>query len=140
VIELSRGLARQFRAVLRRCLTGRGPHGPWPLLLCRAGRHGLALEASLEDLAVRHDAGGDRAPDVLAFRSSVLGEFEGRGEAAVALEQPAAGQGRARWSDGGVPRALEFETVTPDSAPAFPALPGPSPPCRQSSCRRWPRP
>jgi hypothetical protein len=48
---------------------------------------------------------------------------EGRGEAAVALEQPAAGQGRARCSDGGVPRALEFETVTPDSAPPFPALP-----------------
>jgi hypothetical protein len=123
VIEIPRGLARQVRAVLRRCLTGRGPHGPWPLLLCRAGRHGLTLEASLEELAVRHDSEGERAPDVLAFRSSVLGEFEGRGKAAVALEQPAGGQGRARWSDGGVPRALQFETVTPDSAPAFPALP-----------------
>jgi hypothetical protein len=123
VIEIPRGLARQFRAVLRRCLAGREPRGAGPLLLCRAGRHGLTLQACLGEVALCHDAAGQRPPDALAFRAAVLAAFEGRSEEPVALEQVSPGKGRARWSDGGVPRLIEFDTVTPDSAPAFPALP-----------------
>jgi hypothetical protein len=123
VIEIPRGLARQFRAVLRRCAAGREPRGAGPLLLCRVGRHDLALQACLGEIAVRHDAAGGRPPDALAFRAAVLAAFEGRSDEPVALEQVSPGKGRARWSDGGVPRLIEFDTVAPESAPVFPAMP-----------------
>ena len=39
------------------------------------------------------------------------------------LEQVAAGKAQASWDDGGVPRVLGLDTVTPDRAPVFPDLP-----------------
>jgi hypothetical protein len=123
VIELSRGLARQFRAVLRRSLLDQGPRGSWPLVLCRTGKDGLVLQASQGDLALRYHREGARPAEAIAFRASALAEFEGRRDDAVELEQVSFGKGQARWTDGSVPRVLDLETVVPDSAPAFPALP-----------------
>jgi hypothetical protein len=123
LIELPRALARSFRTVLRHSLMADAPRGHWPLVLCRAGEDGLTLQARDGDLAVRYHQPGKRPPGVLAFRAGLLAEFEGRAESPVALEQVAFGKGRASWDEGGVPRSLEFETVTPDSAPEFPGRP-----------------
>jgi hypothetical protein len=123
LIELPRALARQFRAVLRRSLMADAPRGPWPLVLCRAGEGGLTLHARSEDLAVRYHQPGRRPPDAIAFRASLLAEFEGRADTPVTLEQVASGKGRAGWGEGGVPRSLEFDTVTPDSVPPLPGRP-----------------
>jgi hypothetical protein len=99
------------------------PRGPWPLLLCRAGEDGLTLHARSEDLAVRYHQAGKHPPDAIAFRASLLAEFEGRADPPVALEQVAFGKGRASWDEGGVPRSVAFDTVTPDSVPQLPARP-----------------
>src|SRR5262249_33943730 len=42
----------------------------------------------------------------------------------VELEQVAPCKGRARWTEGGLPRSLEYDTADPDTLPAPPPLPG----------------
>jgi hypothetical protein len=123
VIEIPRALARQVRAVLRRSVVEQEPRGEWPLLLCRADARGLCLQAQRNEVALCYQAPGKQEADTLAFRASLLEEFDGRGKEPVTLEAVELGKGRARWIDGSVPRQLDFETVTPDSVPAFPALP-----------------
>jgi hypothetical protein len=123
VIALPRALARQYRAVLRRSLMDQESRGSWPLVLCRAGKDGLVLQACQGDMALRYHLEGARQPEAIAFRASVLAEFEGRRDDPVELEQLSFGKGQARWTDGGVPRVIDLETVTPDSVPEFPALP-----------------
>jgi hypothetical protein len=123
VIELPRGLARAFRSVLRQSLLTEGPRGPGPVVLCRAGPHGLTLEACHGDCAVGLHQPDRRAPADLAFPAPLLAQVAGRGEAPVTLEALGEGQGRARWEEGGTPRVVDFEAVPPDNAPAFPAMP-----------------
>jgi hypothetical protein len=123
MIKIPRSLARHFRAVLRQSLLAQEARCPWPLLLCRSSSDGLALESRHGDLAVRYERKGTGPAEAIAFRASVLAEFEGRTDEPVALEQAAFGKGCARWSDRDGPRVLEFETVTPDSVPAWPELP-----------------
>jgi hypothetical protein len=123
MIEIPRALARQFRAVLRRCLAAQEARVAWPLVLCRAGKDGLTLQARLGDIAVRYRLPGEWPAEALVFRASVLAEVEGTTAAPVALGTVTDGKAVARWDDDGVPRELELETVTPDSLPPFPELP-----------------
>ncbi len=121
MIELSRALARQFRTMLRHYVME--ARADWPLVLCRTGGHGLTLKACQGDVALLYHQTGKRPVDAIAFRATVLGEFEGRNDSLVTLEQAAIGKGRARWDDGGVPREVNFDTVSPDDVPAFPDPP-----------------
>jgi hypothetical protein len=123
MIELPRALARQFRAVLRRCLSAQESRGAWPLLLCQAGQEGLILQARVGDIAVRLRQAGERPADAVAFRAALLAECEGNTPDPVTLESVAFGKGQARWQDGEDTRTLDFETVTPDSVPPFPVSP-----------------
>src|SRR5437667_196777 len=123
MIEIHRALARQFRAVVRRLLTSQERRSSWPLVLCQAGEDGLAIQSSLGDVAVLYHEPQARSPEAIAFRVPVLSEFEGRTSDVVTLEQVAEGKVRTRWTDGAVPRLVDFDTVTPDSDPAFPTLP-----------------
>jgi hypothetical protein len=123
MIEIPRSLARQFRAVLRRCLAAQESRGPWPLVLCQADRHGLTLRARRGDVAVCCRLPGARPDGALAFRASVLAEFEGSAPGPVILESAAPGEGRARWDEGGERKELELEAATTDSVPPLPALP-----------------
>src|SRR5262245_58011521 len=123
MIAFSRTLARQFRAVLRRSLLDKEPRGSWPLVLFQASKDGLVLQACQSDTAVRYHLDGSYLPEAIAFRASVLAEFEGRRDDPVELEQVAFGKGQARWTDAGVPRVLDLDTVVPESVPEFPALP-----------------
>ena len=123
MIELTRALARSFRTVLRHSLAEQTPRHNWPLVLCKAGDGGLTLQAVQTEMALRYHQPGPRPTDVVAFRADVLAKFEGRTEAPVHLENVAVGKGRARWDDGGVPCSLDFDAVTPDSAPPLPDPP-----------------
>ena len=123
MIELTRALARSFRAVLRHSLAEQTPRHGWPPVLCPAGDGGLTLQAVQTETALRRHQTGPRPTDRIAFRADVLARFEGRTEAPVALENVAAGKGRARWEDGGVPCALDFDTVPPDGLPPLPDPP-----------------
>src|SRR5262249_39011780 len=49
---------------------------------------------------------------------------EGGGEDDVTLEQDSAGKVLARWQDGAVPRAAEYDAPGRDSQPEFPSPPG----------------
>ena len=60
---------------------------------------------------------------VLAFRAQALAQFEGRTDATAVLEEVAAGQGRASWTEGDLPCAVEFDTLDPQDLPTPPAVP-----------------
>jgi hypothetical protein len=123
MIEISRALARQFRAVLRRLLADQETRGPWPPVLCRVGRDGLILDAVLGEPAVRYQASGAHSPETLAFPETLLAECEGRTDSPVTLEPLAPGKGRASWTEGGKPREREFEIPSPERLSPFPELP-----------------
>jgi hypothetical protein len=123
VIEMPRDLARRFRAVLRGSLLAEGPRASWPLLVVRAGPEGLTLQARQADSALLYSQPGAAGEGAIAFRSDLLAQVEGRRADPVVLEQVTFGKGRACWTDAGVSRTVEFETVTTDSVSAFPALP-----------------
>jgi hypothetical protein len=123
LIVLSRAQVRLFRSVLRRSVVEQVPRGEWPLVLCEAGEPGLRLSALRGDVGLCYREAGERTADTLVFRSSVLQQIEGRTPDPVTLEQAAPGKGRARWDEGAVPRVVDFETVTADSAPTLPRAP-----------------
>jgi hypothetical protein len=122
MIEIPRRLLRQFRSVLR-TFVGRGRSVAWPVIVCKAGRHGLTLEARHDELAVRYHVPRPFPEDTLAFNSAVLTELEGNNGELVTLEQTEAGRGVGRWLEKGECRTVEFETFTAEQTPAFPALP-----------------
>src|SRR4051794_12296164 len=124
MLTIPRSLALQFRAVLRRCARSRGWRGPCPFVLVRAGPDGVALQARLDGVALRYYQPGSHPPEEIALPADVLARFDGRDDKPVALTQVAFGKGRAHWAEGGVPQAIDFETVAPESLPAFPDLPG----------------
>jgi hypothetical protein len=123
MIELPRALARRFRAVLRRSVMAEVPRGPWPVVLCRADADGLRLEARLGEVGLQYHQPGAFTPDAIAFRASLLGEFEGRDDAPASLELTAPEKGKASWSDRGAARVLDFEAVPADSVAPLPGLP-----------------
>jgi hypothetical protein len=122
MIEIPRRLLRQFRSVLR-AFVGRGRSALWPVIVCKAGRHGLTLEARHEELAVRYHAERPRPEDNIAFNSAVLAELEANSGELVTLEQSDTGRGLARWFEKQEPRTVEFETVAVEQTPVFPTLP-----------------
>jgi hypothetical protein len=123
VIELSRALARQYRAVLRRALADQGMRSSPPVILCEAGEQGLSLHTRLGDVAIRYQRADPRTPGKIAFLASLLSQVEGRTDAPVLLEAVSDGRGRASWSEGGVPRVIEFDQPQSDRAPKLPELP-----------------
>lgn len=123
MIELSRALARQFRAVMRRALAEQGLRTSSPVVFCQAGEDGLALETRLGEVAMRYHQADPRPRSRIAFLASLLAEVEGRTDAPVSLEVLPGGGGRASWSESGVPRVIEFELPKPERLPTLPELP-----------------
>jgi hypothetical protein len=118
LIELSRALARQFRAVLRRSVLAAEPRGPAPVVLCRASRQGLTLSCRQGDVALRHHTSGSFRASAVALPLSVLAQIEGGAGTVVALEQTAPLKARASWQDEQGPHALDFDTPDPTTLPA----------------------
>ena len=123
MFEVSRALLRQFRSVVRRSLLDTDRRGPWPVVFCRADRRGLSLEAFQDEIAVRHRQPGNYPAEMTAFPGGLLAEMESRGAEPVTLEVTEPRKGRARWSDGAVPRAVDFDATIPDKVPSFPEMP-----------------
>jgi hypothetical protein len=124
MIEIPRALARGFRSVLRHSLMAGNQRGIWPLLLCRTDRAGIVLQARQGEVALRcRLEGSSTTEEEIAFRASLLSEFEGRDDSPVSLETLSPYKGQARWTDGDVPRVLDFDTVARDTVPALPPPP-----------------
>lgn len=123
MIAVPRSLARRFRAVLRRSILAVGPRDPSPVVRVHAGPDGLTLAADHPECAVVCHEPGRLNQECLVFSAKVLQEVEGRDDSLVSLESVKFGQGKASWTEGGVPRSIEFGTVVPDSLNPLPELP-----------------
>ena len=96
MIELSRALVRQFRAVVRKSVLAADPSGPCPMVVCRAGRRGLFLSCQQGKIGVRHHTPGSFPNASVAVPFAKLADLENAG-GVVALEQLAPFKGRASW-------------------------------------------
>ena len=123
MIAIPRALARTFRAVLRRCLTEPGTRPDLPLMVARCDGQTLTLQACGPVIGIRHESPSPGPAAALAFRAQVLAQFEGRTDASAVLEEVAAGQGRASWTEGDLPCAVEIDTLDPQDLPTPPAVP-----------------
>jgi hypothetical protein len=122
-MTLSRLQAKVFRDVLRHSLLPLDPDGEFPLMLIRTIPEGTFLEAQKNDLAVRWHLPEKQPTAELAFRSTVLAAIEGRTNEPVALDPITPDRWKATWQEKGGIQVFEFDTVTPDSVPPFPAFP-----------------
>ena len=93
MIELPRGLAREFRAVLRKCRTQGRAREPCPFVVCRGGAHGLTLTCEAGGVVLRHETEGRQAGEVIAFPATVLAGLEGAGRVPVRLSRTAPTKG-----------------------------------------------
>ena len=119
MIELSRALVRQFRAVVRKSVMAADPRGPSPVVVCRAGRQGLALSCRQGGVGVRHHTPGSFPNASVAIPFAKLADLESAGEV-ITLKQLAPFKASATWHAGGEPQALEFDTADPSSLPPAP--------------------
>jgi hypothetical protein len=112
VIVIPRGLARSFRALLRKCVAGR-PRGPAPVVVfeCRAGT--LTAWAKTDDAGLVYSAATRCDDGVLVVPAAVLTAVEGAGDEPVELATGPGLRGEARWADRGVPRVHPFDAILP---------------------------
>jgi len=115
MIELSRNIARQFRAVLRKSVLAADRHGPCPMILCQTDKQGLSLSCVQGEVGLRYHLPGGFPVAMVALPASLLADIEGRNETTLLLEQTAPMKGKASWQEGSLPRVLEFDTADPSS-------------------------
>jgi hypothetical protein len=131
VIEMTRRLARQLRAVLRKAVPLGVGRVPRPPLVLHADQDGLRVRAHQREVAVEHHQPGPRPPDTLALPGEALDDFEGARDTVVVLERVSEDAVQARWEDAGLPqvrdyRALDVANLTPfPEPPRTLAPPGP---------------
>jgi hypothetical protein len=124
VIEMSRRLARQLRAVLRKAVPLGGGRVPRPPLVLQAGPDGLRVRAHHSDIAVEHHQPGPRPADVLAVPGATLDDFEGSRDTVVVLEKVSEDAVQARWEDAGLPQVRDYRALDVANLPPFPELSG----------------
>src|SRR5262249_4325450 len=87
VIEMTRRLARQLRAVLRKAVPSGAGRVPRPPLVLHADREGLRVRAHQRDIAVEYQQPGSSPDETLALPGQVLDDLEGARDAVVRLEK-----------------------------------------------------
>ncbi len=113
MIVIPRGLARSFRALLRKCVAGR-PRGPAPAVVFEAAAGTLTARARTDDAVLAYSApcrtaGGERVVVPVAVLAAVAGPGAGPVELAVGPGLT----GEARFADHGVPTTHPFEAIPP---------------------------
>ncbi|MHB1425754.1 MAG: hypothetical protein ACYC3I_21510, partial [Gemmataceae bacterium] len=121
MIVLPRALARQFRAILRRCLQPPGLRQP-PWVRLHTGPQNLEMAAHQQECCIVYQQPGKGASETLFFPADVLADIQGK-DGSATLETTGDGKGEARWDDAGVPRCRPFETMKSEKAPELPAMP-----------------
>src|SRR5258707_760671 len=122
MIEITRLLARQFRAVLRKVTLRNATRHSHPVVTFTADNNGLRVRSIHADVAVEYRQPGAFTPDSLMVWGEGLADFEGRKRELVTLATVKEGV-QARWFDSGVPQAREFPVITTDNLPEFPHPP-----------------
>lgn len=121
VIEITRSLARQLRAVFKKAVK-RSP-SVRPTVTFSAGPDGLRVRLHASPMAVEFKDDDARPPGEAVLFLDTLADFEGRGADPVVLEPGEPGKIVARWQDGGVPQVREYEQGHTDGLPPFPDFP-----------------
>jgi hypothetical protein len=122
MIEISRSLARQLRAVFRR-IASRGTTIGQPTIVLQAGSDGLDIRLPGWDFAVAYHRPGNFASEELALPLSALEEFAGKGHESVTLQAAGPGRVQAQWQDSGIPQSNEYAIDEAKKPTPFPQPP-----------------
>ena len=123
-MEITRSLARHFRAVARQCLPPRSLRSPAPpTLTLAADSDGLRLQVDLGDVAVEYHQPGQHAPATLALPLTALEDFEGRCADKVTLEVDGTDCVKAQWHEGVIARQRTYQLKESARDRPFPSLP-----------------
>jgi hypothetical protein len=114
MILFSRSAARDFRAVLTRCVSGR-PRGPSPAVVVRVRGGGRVVWSSTEaGVVLTHTTpAAGIGDDLVVLPGGVLADVEGAGDEPVTLERQSKVRGTLRWADGGASKTLPVELILP---------------------------
>jgi hypothetical protein len=118
MIEITRSLARSFRAVCRRASKVGSRTVP---VVFTASRERLTVHSLQGDVAVAYRQPGEYAPEVIALPVDVLADIEGKENSPVVLERTGEDHCLVRWQDKGIPRVKEYPTLDPITLPDLPA-------------------
>ncbi len=124
MIVLTCANARDFKALLARCSTGR-PRGPAPPLVVRVTGGKRIISATTMDgvtLTLTTDAGEDR-DQVIILPATVLAEVEGTTDDPVNVERKSKSQGIVRWNAQGRPHSSSVEFIQFGKQHELPDLP-----------------
>src|SRR4051794_6546119 len=116
-MTLTRNLARTFRTLVRKCVSGR-PKGPAPPVVCIQKDGALTLWVSTLDAELSHTTPASGSDMTLAVPMALFEAVEAAGNDPVTIAVEG-GAGVARWTDRGVPRTFTFraDAVGPASLP-----------------------
>jgi hypothetical protein len=123
MIEFSRGLARRFRAVLRKCAALHGRREVPEPVIFSAERDGLRIQSRTSQAVLEFFQPGTFEPGMIAVPGEILADVEGKQDAPVRLVENESG-GLALWQDQVVPRSRQYDAVKAERLPKIPALPG----------------
>ena len=117
MITISRRLAQQFRAMLRRAF---GQVRTGPAIGFIAAAEGLTVKCMYADADVELRVPGPRASETLWLPLQALEDFEAKKDDPVELAAADNNRVSASWRDGNVPQIVEYDSPQPPDADKFP--------------------
>jgi hypothetical protein len=121
LIQLTRSLARQLRAVLRNSVLAGANRGTPLTIACCTGQQGLTIRAQGAEVGVEYHQPGELPPDSIRLSGEALDDFNGTKSTPVILENAAKNTVQARWDDAGVPQLKDYGAKDDHPLPEFPA-------------------
>lgn len=120
MITITRRLAQQLRAVLRRAF---GTRGPGPALCFTADAGTLSVRARIADIAVTYSEATTGPAETLWLPFQFLDDCASKRDDQVHVEVTGKGRCTAQWRDGSVPQIVQYDSPEPPAADTFPAAP-----------------
>lgn len=122
MITITRRLARQFRAAMRRARLGRTASWPDGFIHFAAGSEGLRIRVASLTLALEYRQSEVFPDQDLWLPVHLLEVVAGRTDDIITLEADDKYHIRARWSDRGIPQLVN-QTLEPPQTVTWPELP-----------------
>jgi hypothetical protein len=122
LIEISRSLAKQFRAIARKSILAIDKHGLPPLLVIRGDRTGLRLQAQNAAGAIEYHEAGTQANETFHLPFTALADFDGKKDTTIQLTK----NGNsivASWQEGVVPQNRQYDPPEPQRSLKTPTPP-----------------
>lgn len=120
MIQITRSLARQLRAIIRKSVLVGASRYALQSVALRTDEQGLRIRVPGPEVAVEYHQPGALPPETICLPTEALDNFAGAKDTSVLLETIAPGTVQARWDDGGVPQVQEYSVKEGDAFPEFP--------------------